>query len=128
MTVKPTLEEVKRLYMDYKAVPLSTEIPMSCTAIEVLKKLKKVSSHCYMLESAEDTKETGRYTFLGFDPRQKSAVPIINCQLLMNTVLHILMTIQENILKNCLMSTKVQGSLICRPLQADLWVISAMIM
>lgn len=69
MTVKPTLEEVKRLYMDYKAVPLSTEIPMSCTAIEVLKKLKKVSSHCYMLESAEDTKETGRYTFLGFDPK-----------------------------------------------------------
>ena len=69
MTVKPTLEEVKKFYMDYKAVPLSTEIPMSCTAIEVLKKLKKVSAHCYMLESAEDTKETGRYTFLGFDPK-----------------------------------------------------------
>lgn len=55
--------------MDYKAVPLSTEIPMTISAIEVLKKLKKVSSHCYMLESVEDTHETGRYTFLGFDPK-----------------------------------------------------------
>lgn len=69
MTIKPTLEEVKALYMDYKAVPLSTEIPMTISATEVLKKLKKVSSHCYMLESVEDTQETGRYTFLGFDPK-----------------------------------------------------------
>lgn len=69
MTIKPTLDEVKTLYMDYKAVPLSTEIPMNISAIEVLKKLKSVSSHCYMLESVEDTHETGRYTFLGFDPK-----------------------------------------------------------
>lgn len=69
MTIKPTLDEVKRLYMDYKAVPLSTEIPMNIGSIEVLKKLKKFSSHCYMLESVEDTNETGRYTFLGFDPK-----------------------------------------------------------
>lgn len=74
MTVKPTLEEVKRLYMSYRAVPLSMEIPMNCTALEVLKKLKKVSAHCYMLESVEDTKVTGRYTFLGFDPKAE-----INC-------------------------------------------------
>lgn len=69
MIIKPTLDEVKELYMDYKAVPLSTEIPMEYTAIEVLKKLKAVSSHCYMLESVEDTSKTGRYTFLGFDPK-----------------------------------------------------------
>lgn len=69
MNIKPTIDEVKKLYMDYKAVPLSTEIPMCCTAIEVLKKLKTISKHCYMLESVEDTKETGRYTFLGFDPK-----------------------------------------------------------
>ena len=69
MIIKPTLEEVKQLYMDYKAVPLSTEIPMEYTAIEVLKKLKAVSAHCYMLESVEDTSKTGRYTFLGFDPK-----------------------------------------------------------
>ncbi len=69
MNIKPTIDEVKKLYMDYKAVPLSTEIPMCCTAIEVLKKLKTTSKHCYMLESVEDTRETGRYTFLGFDPK-----------------------------------------------------------
>lgn len=69
MTIKPSLEEVKELYMDYKAVPLSTEIEMKYTSLEVLKKLKRVSSHCFMLESVEDTKETGRYTFLGFDPK-----------------------------------------------------------
>lgn len=69
MKIIPSLEDVKKYYMDYKAVPLSTEIPVTCTAIEVLKKLKKISSHCYMLESVEDTKETGRYTFLGFDPK-----------------------------------------------------------
>ncbi len=69
MIIRPTLDEVKKLYMDYRAVPLSTEIPMEYTAIEVLKKLKAVSSHCYMLESVEDTSKTGRYTFLGFDPK-----------------------------------------------------------
>ncbi|MCM1286012.1 MAG: anthranilate synthase component I [Acetobacter sp.] len=69
MKIKPTLDEVKKLYMDYKAVPLSTEMPMNISAIEVLKKLKKFSTHCYMLESVEDTNETGRYTFLGFDPK-----------------------------------------------------------
>lgn len=69
MTIKPTIDEVKKQYMDYRAVPLSTEIPMCCTAIEVLKKLKTISKHCYMLESVEDTNETGRYTFLGFDPK-----------------------------------------------------------
>ena len=69
MNIKPSLNEVKELYMDYKAVPLSTEIPMTASAVQVLKKLKGFSSHCYMLESAEDENETGRYTFLGFDPQ-----------------------------------------------------------
>ncbi|MCM1115383.1 MAG: anthranilate synthase component I [Clostridium sp.] len=69
MIIKPSLDEVKEKYMDYKAVPLSAEMPMTVSALDVLKKLKNVSSHCYMLESVEDTKETGRYTFLGFDPK-----------------------------------------------------------
>ena len=30
--------------------------------------LKQVSTHCYMLESVEESKRWGRYTFLGFDP------------------------------------------------------------
>ncbi|MGN1202381.1 MAG: anthranilate synthase component I family protein, partial [Eubacterium sp.] len=69
MTIKPTLNEIQKQYLDFKTVPISTEMPAQITAIEVLKKLKKISSHCYMLESVEDTHETGRYTFLGFDPK-----------------------------------------------------------
>jgi anthranilate synthase component 1 len=38
------------------------------TPIELLKILKNNSEHCFMLESAEDSKGWGRYTFLGFDP------------------------------------------------------------
>lgn len=69
MITKPTLDEIQKKYTSFKTVPVSTEITADTTAIEVLKKLKKISSHCYMLESVEDTNETGRYTFLGFDPK-----------------------------------------------------------
>lgn len=31
-------------------------------------KLLAVSDHCFLLESAEDNKRWGRYSFLGFDP------------------------------------------------------------
>ena len=69
MITKPTLDEIKESYASFKTVPVSTQMNAEITAIEVLKKLKKISSHCYMLESVEDTNETGRYTFLGFDPK-----------------------------------------------------------
>ncbi len=39
------------------------------TPITALKKLKKVSSHVFMFESAEASKQWGRYTFIGFDPK-----------------------------------------------------------
>lgn len=71
MTIRPNLNEIKEKYSSYKTVPISTQIPLSISAIDVLKKLKKISSHCYMLESVEDTNETGRYTFLGFDPKME---------------------------------------------------------
>jgi len=49
---------------------LSTEMYSDMeTPIDILQKLKKVSGHCFILESAEDTKNWGRYTFLGFDPK-----------------------------------------------------------
>ena len=41
------------------------------TPIEVLKQLKRVSRHCYLLESAVADARWGRYTFLGFDPRME---------------------------------------------------------
>lgn len=53
----------------FKVIPISREIYSDLkTPIEVLKILQNVSNHCYMLESIEDTKRWGRYTFLGFNP------------------------------------------------------------
>ena len=53
----------------YKTAPVSMEILSDIrTPIEVLKILKNVSSHCYLLESISDNEKWGRYTFLGYDP------------------------------------------------------------
>ena len=72
---RPILEDIKQIAKDeqYNLVPLSTEMYADMTTpIDVLKKLKKISKHCFILESAnsvnENTKTWGRYTFLGFDP------------------------------------------------------------
>jgi anthranilate synthase component 1 len=68
---KPSLEEAKHIAEtgQYRLIPLSTEMYADMTTpVDVMKKLKNVSGHCFMLESAEDAKNWGRYTFLGFDP------------------------------------------------------------
>lgn len=66
---KPTLAEVEEMSAEYKTIPVSCEMYSDIkTPIEVLRILKKVSSHCYMLESCEDASKWGRYTFLGYDP------------------------------------------------------------
>jgi anthranilate synthase component 1 len=69
---KPSLEEVKRIAGtgQYEIVPLSLEMYSDMvTPIDVFRKLKKESGHCFILESAEDTKNWGRYTFLFYDPK-----------------------------------------------------------
>lgn len=64
-----TLEETKKMAEGYKIVPVCYEILADIrTPIEVLRILKNVSHHCYMLESVEEQEKWGRYTFLGFDP------------------------------------------------------------
>ncbi|MGN0588888.1 MAG: anthranilate synthase component I [Ruminiclostridium sp.] len=72
MNYLPSLEKVKEIAESgkYSIVPVSCEILSDiCTPIEALKKLKNVSSHCYLLESVADREKWGRYTFLGFDPK-----------------------------------------------------------
>ena len=67
----PKIEEVKEIAKDesYKRIPISYEIfSDSKTSIEVLRRLRILSNHCYMLESVEDSKNWGRYSFLGFNP------------------------------------------------------------
>lgn len=54
----------------YKVLPVSVEILSDFTTpIETMKILKNISTHCYMLESAQTNETWGRYTFLGFDPK-----------------------------------------------------------
>ncbi|MGN0330809.1 MAG: anthranilate synthase component I [Kineothrix sp.] len=66
----PTLEQIKEYAKDYKMVPVSRVLYSDIrTPIEVLRRLKSVSRHCYMLESMESADRWGRYTFLGYDPR-----------------------------------------------------------
>lgn len=72
--IRPELEEVKKLAAEseFKVVPISMEILSDIkTPIEVLKILKNVSTHCYMLESVTDRERWGRYTFLGYDPKEE---------------------------------------------------------
>ncbi len=72
MEFRPTLEEVKQIAKQgkYNVVPISFEILSDfITTIEAMRILKNVSTHCYMLESAQANETWGRYTFLGFDPK-----------------------------------------------------------
>lgn len=67
-----SLEEAKELAKGYRVIPISKEILSDIrTPIEVLRILKGVSSHCYLLESVEHQERWGRYTFLGFDPKME---------------------------------------------------------
>ncbi len=78
MKIRPTLDEVKAIAAagGYDVLPVSGEILSDiCTPIEALKILKNVSTHCYLLESAQPSEKWGRYTFLGLDPKME-----ITCQ------------------------------------------------
>ena len=74
MKVLPTLSEAKEIAAkgNYDVLPLSCELLSDFTTpIEAMKILKTVSTHCYMLESAQAHDRWGRYTFLGFDPKME---------------------------------------------------------
>lgn len=67
---RPTLDEAKAIAAEYRCVPVSRRIMSDiATPIQVMRILKSVSRHCYMLESLEDSDKWGRYTFLGYDPK-----------------------------------------------------------
>ena len=72
MVIRPEIDKIREIAKggSYKICPVSCEILSDIkTPIEVLKILKANSTHAYMLESVEDSKKWGRYTFLGFDPK-----------------------------------------------------------
>ncbi|MDE6723055.1 MAG: anthranilate synthase component I, partial [Eubacterium sp.] len=74
MEFLPELEQVKEIAKtgEYKVIPVSCEILSDiCTPIEAMKILKNISTHCYMLESAQQNEKWGRYTFMGFEPKME---------------------------------------------------------
>ena len=74
MKIQPTYAQVEKIAATgcYNVLPVSLEILSDFTTpIETMKILKNVSTHCYMLESAQANKTWGRYTFLGFDPKME---------------------------------------------------------
>ena len=71
MKFYPGKDEMKAILngTSYKCAPVRCEIMSDIrTPIEVLKILKGLSSHTYILESVENQEKWGRFTFLGFDP------------------------------------------------------------
>ena len=67
----PTIEDLKTIAESgvYRRIPVAREIYSDCfTPIEVMRTLRAASRHCYLLESAEDNKKWGRYSFLGCSP------------------------------------------------------------
>ena len=65
------LEDVKKLAAsgEYKLIPLIRELMADiATPVQVMRKLKNVSDHCFLLESVEDSRQWGRYSFLGYNP------------------------------------------------------------
>ena len=64
MKILPVLEDVRKIAQtgEYRVLPVSGEILSDiCTPIEAMKILKNVSTHCYMLESAQADEKWGRY-------------------------------------------------------------------
>lgn len=72
MKISPTLSEVRQIAENgtYNVLPVSMELLSDfITPIEAMRILQNVSTHCYMLESAQASEYWGRYTFLGFNPK-----------------------------------------------------------
>ncbi len=67
----PTFDGIRQYMGQYNYVPVKRELFSDiCTPMQALKRLKAVSDHVFMLESVEEQENWGRYTFLGFNPRQ----------------------------------------------------------
>lgn len=67
----PEMDEVKKIAVcgNYKRIPVCREILSdSYTPIEVMRRLREVSPQVYLLESAGQSENWGRYTFLGYEP------------------------------------------------------------
>ena len=62
----PSFAQIQSYAKTYRRVPLCTEIFADMyTPVQVLQILRNVSKHTYVLESASQDQQWGRYSFLG---------------------------------------------------------------
>ncbi len=74
MLFLPSLEDAKKIAAtgQYNVLPVSCELLSDFTTpIETMRILKNISTHCYLLESAQQGEKWGRYTFMGYDPKME---------------------------------------------------------
>lgn len=62
-------QEEKITECPYYRIPLSLELYADAlTPVTAVRRLKQAGHHCFLLESAEQSRQWGRYSFLGYDP------------------------------------------------------------
>ncbi len=72
MNFRPSKEELTAIAAEgrYQVAPVCCELLSDFTTpIEVIRILRNVSTHCFLLESAQANENWGRYTFIGYDPK-----------------------------------------------------------
>ena len=70
---EPSLEDMTKMDVTgYRYIPLKEEIYSDFfTPIMVLKKLRSITDHCFILESNEHSNQWGQYSFIGFNPKHE---------------------------------------------------------
>lgn len=72
--IYPSIEETMRLAAEDKIrrIPVCLELYADrYTPVEVMRILQHSGNHCFLLESASQTEEWGRYSFLGYEPEME---------------------------------------------------------
>ncbi|MGH4036222.1 MAG: anthranilate synthase component I family protein [Sphaerochaeta sp.] len=69
MNFYPDLKQALSYDEEYNTIPITLSLPLGKKSpMEILNRLQKISKHCFLLESCEDSKVWGRYTYIGFNP------------------------------------------------------------
>ncbi len=62
-------QKVQELAKTYTVIPIYKEVYSDLTTpVSILRKLEGLSSRCFLLESVEEGRNWGRYSFLGYEP------------------------------------------------------------
>jgi anthranilate synthase component 1 len=69
MNFYPDLKQALSYDEEYNTIPITLSLPLGKKSpMEILNRLQKISKHCFLLESCEDSRVWGHYTYIGFNP------------------------------------------------------------